>query len=172
MKEEFTVCVLSRADLEALGYDPNSLSDSDMERVASKMGDAYVGNGFWVDLGICLEHYGAAKLKSFDGHFVFEQMFEDGYDNLRNKFGYLSQDIDVDELYNTGKTIWQTGTGDYCFEYESDNVIKIRIYKCGDSDNYCESCAYEEGDFSLAFATVLANILRDYVREYLKENEE
>lgn len=36
MKEEFTVCVLSRADLEALGYDPNSLSDSDMERVASK----------------------------------------------------------------------------------------------------------------------------------------
>lgn len=36
MKEEFTVCVLSRSDVEALGYDPNSLTDAEMERLATK----------------------------------------------------------------------------------------------------------------------------------------
>lgn len=53
------------------------------------MGDAYVENGFWVDLGIYLEHFGAAKLDEFNSHAVFEMMFEDDdYDRLRNKFGY------------------------------------------------------------------------------------
>lgn len=64
MQEEFIVCVLSRADLEALGYDPNCLTDTEMKRLASKMGDAYVENGFWVDLGICLEYFGAVKIET------------------------------------------------------------------------------------------------------------
>lgn len=167
MKEEFTVCVLSRSDVEALGYDPNSLTDAEMERLATKMGDAYVENGFWVDLGIYLEHFGAAKFDEFNSHAVFEMMFEDDdYDRLRNKFGYKNEDIDVDELYNTGKTTWHTDSGDYCLEYESNNVIKIKIYNINNPDKYCESFSYEEGNISCAFAESLASILKQYSKDF------
>lgn len=62
MQEEFVVCVLSRADLETLGYNPDSLSDTEMKRIASKMGDSYVENGFWIDLKWHLENSGAIPM--------------------------------------------------------------------------------------------------------------
>lgn len=62
MQEEFIVCVLSRADLEQLGYNPDGLSDAEMKRIASKMGDSYVENGFWIDLKWHLEHSGATPI--------------------------------------------------------------------------------------------------------------
>lgn len=33
-----------------------TIDDGDMERIASKMADAYCDNGFWIDLPIITEH--------------------------------------------------------------------------------------------------------------------
>ena len=50
MQKEFVVCVLSRDDLKEIGLNPDSLSDSAMKKIASKMGESYCNNGFWEDL--------------------------------------------------------------------------------------------------------------------------
>lgn len=41
MKDEFVISVLSRADLEALGFDVSNVDDDTMQRLADKLGDDY-----------------------------------------------------------------------------------------------------------------------------------
>lgn len=169
MQEEFVVCVLSRGDLEALGYNKDVLSDSEMKRLASKMGDAYVENGFWIDLKLFLEHYNVPTIDEFNAHSVFEFMFQDeDYESIRNQFGYANDDIDVEELYNDGKTTWHTKTGDYCLEYKNNNVIKIKIYNVNNPNDYSETCGYEESNISYTFSEVLSSVLKQYMQDYLK----
>ena len=50
----FCITSVCRADLEEhfAQKQIESLTDEDMERIASKMGDAYVENSFWIDLDI------------------------------------------------------------------------------------------------------------------------
>lgn len=55
-KESFEITSVSREDLESAGFDTSDVDDSTMERLASKMGDAYVSNGFWIDLPIIAEY--------------------------------------------------------------------------------------------------------------------
>lgn len=49
----FPISCLSRADFEDKGFDTSSLSDSQMNRIATKMGDVYVENYF----GESLEYF-------------------------------------------------------------------------------------------------------------------
>ena len=55
-KESFKITSVSREDLEAAGFDASDVDDYTMERLADKMGDAYVSNGFWIDLPIIAEY--------------------------------------------------------------------------------------------------------------------
>ncbi len=55
-KDSFPIASVSRADLEDKGYDTSEVDDATMERLASKMGDAYVENGFWIDLPITADY--------------------------------------------------------------------------------------------------------------------
>lgn len=55
-KESFKITSVSREDLEAAGFDASDVDDDTMERLADKMGDAYVSNGFWIDLPIIAEY--------------------------------------------------------------------------------------------------------------------
>lgn len=55
-KESFEITSVSREDLEAAGFDASDVDDDTMERLADKMGDAYVSNGFWIDLPIIAEY--------------------------------------------------------------------------------------------------------------------
>ena len=55
-KESFEITSVSREDLDAAGFDTSDVDDSTMERLASKMGDAYCSNGFWIDLPIIAEY--------------------------------------------------------------------------------------------------------------------
>lgn len=43
----FVITRLHRDDFESRGYDPSSLTDDEMKRIASKMGDVYVEHLFW-----------------------------------------------------------------------------------------------------------------------------
>jgi hypothetical protein len=56
MKESFVVTRVSREDLEALGYDTSEVSDETMERLASKLGDDYCEQLFWISLDITAEY--------------------------------------------------------------------------------------------------------------------
>lgn len=57
-KEFFKITSLSREDIASIGYKgAESISDSDMERIASKMADAYLENEFWIDLEIMVDMY-------------------------------------------------------------------------------------------------------------------
>lgn len=46
-KEEFKCVTLSRADFEDLGYDTSNISNEQMERIASRIGDTLVENLYW-----------------------------------------------------------------------------------------------------------------------------
>lgn len=54
----FTIARLHRDDLEAQGYDVTCVTDEEMEKIAKKLGDAYVENSFWVDLEIIADDLG------------------------------------------------------------------------------------------------------------------
>jgi hypothetical protein len=45
-----TITRLHRDDLGSLGFDVDLVDDQMMERIARKMENAYVENGFWIDL--------------------------------------------------------------------------------------------------------------------------
>lgn len=55
-KDSFSITSVSREDLDAAGFDTSNVDDDTMERLADKMGDAYVSNGFWIDLPIIAEY--------------------------------------------------------------------------------------------------------------------
>jgi hypothetical protein len=53
-KEEFNCVTLSRADFEDLGYDTSNISDGQMARIASRIGDTLVENLYWE----CIREWG------------------------------------------------------------------------------------------------------------------
>ena len=61
MKEEFVISILSRADLEALGFDVSSVDDDTMQRLADKLGDDYCEQLFWSSLKILAEYFEIPK---------------------------------------------------------------------------------------------------------------
>jgi len=56
--KDFDITSICKEDLKEHFSDKqiNSLDDSDMRRIASKMADAYLENGFWQDLQIITEY--------------------------------------------------------------------------------------------------------------------
>jgi len=55
MYAEFAITSVCRQDLLSVGFTKEqalAVDDSDMERIASKMADAYCDSGFWIDLPI------------------------------------------------------------------------------------------------------------------------
>lgn len=52
MKESFPIAHVSREDLDYIGYDTSNVSDSTMERLASKLGDDYCDQLFWISLDV------------------------------------------------------------------------------------------------------------------------
>ena len=61
MKEEFVISILSRADLEALGFDVSNVDDDTMQRLADKLGDDYCEQLFWSSLKILAEYFEIPK---------------------------------------------------------------------------------------------------------------
>ena len=54
--EDFEITSVSRLDLESLDVvDADKLSDETMLKVASKMEDLYLNNGFWEDLQLVID---------------------------------------------------------------------------------------------------------------------
>jgi len=61
--QKFPIISVCRTDLEDIGFDTKNVDDSTMERLASKMANAYCENGFWIDLDILAEDLGIKKHK-------------------------------------------------------------------------------------------------------------
>lgn len=57
-QEYFPITSVSREDLTNRGFSAHDIDDSVMERLAGKMSDAYLDNGYWVDLPIIAEALG------------------------------------------------------------------------------------------------------------------
>lgn len=51
-RETFDCVILSRADFEDKGYDTSNLSDGEMERIASRIGDNLVENLYWENIDV------------------------------------------------------------------------------------------------------------------------
>lgn len=51
-RETFDCVTLSRADFEDKGYDTSNLSDGEMERIASRIGDNLVENLYWENIDV------------------------------------------------------------------------------------------------------------------------
>lgn len=62
-QEFFPITSVSREDLEGIGYDTSKVDAETMERLASKMADAYCDNGFWIDLPILADYLEIPKKK-------------------------------------------------------------------------------------------------------------
>ncbi|MDR1459492.1 MAG: hypothetical protein LBI60_04695 [Bacteroidales bacterium] len=57
-RESFKISSVSREDLEEKGFDTDGIDDSEMERLASKLGDDYCEQLFWGSMEIIAEHLG------------------------------------------------------------------------------------------------------------------
>lgn len=63
VKDIFEIASLHRDDLTAIGFDGNSVDDSTMERLASKMCDDYIDYLFWWHLESIANNLGIKKMK-------------------------------------------------------------------------------------------------------------
>lgn len=63
MKNSFVISRVSREDLEAIGFDTLNVSDSTMERLASRLGDDYCDQLFWISLDIMAEYFEIPRKK-------------------------------------------------------------------------------------------------------------
>ncbi len=61
MLKPFEITSVARADLDGVGYDTSKVDDRTMETLASKMGEAYVEQAFWIDLEIIADNLGIPK---------------------------------------------------------------------------------------------------------------
>ena len=61
--EYWPITSVARDDVAEAGFDIEDISDEDMECLADKMENAYVGNGFWDDLKTIAEEIGFPKKK-------------------------------------------------------------------------------------------------------------
>ncbi len=52
----FVIARVHRDDLSEAGFDASQVDGATMQRLASKMHDAYLDNGFWIDLPIIAEY--------------------------------------------------------------------------------------------------------------------
>lgn len=62
MAEFFQVTSISRADLDALGYNTEDITDKQMERLARKMAEDYIEQLYWTSMDTLAECMGF-KLK-------------------------------------------------------------------------------------------------------------
>lgn len=60
-REFFEITAVSRDDLKAAGFMADEVDDKTMERLASKMADAYIEYSFWTDLEIIAEEFGIKR---------------------------------------------------------------------------------------------------------------
>lgn len=63
MKDSFVISRVSREDLEAIGFDTSNVSDSTMEKLASRLGDDYCDQLFWISLDIMAEYFEIPRKK-------------------------------------------------------------------------------------------------------------
>lgn len=61
--EFFNITSVSRDDVNELNFDGANMTDAQMERLADKMEDAYLANGYWDDMRLCLEDMEIPKLQ-------------------------------------------------------------------------------------------------------------
>jgi hypothetical protein len=62
MVDEFVPTAISRRDLISQGFDPSKLTDEQMQEIADKMGEVWVGFGdYWDILDSCAENFGLTK---------------------------------------------------------------------------------------------------------------
>lgn len=53
--EFFDIASVSRDDVNELNFDGANMTDAQMNRLADKMENAYLANGYWDDMRFCLE---------------------------------------------------------------------------------------------------------------------
>lgn len=59
--KQFPIISICREDLESEGFDASMVKDDTMKQIASKMADAYLNSGFWIDVVIIAEHYNVPR---------------------------------------------------------------------------------------------------------------
>jgi hypothetical protein len=63
-QKAYNITSVCREDMESIGFDTETLTDEDMQKIAETLGESYVTSGFWQDLeSILIESY---KLKQHD----------------------------------------------------------------------------------------------------------
>lgn len=67
--EFFNITSVSRDDVNELNFDGANMTDSQMERLADKMENAYLGNGYWDDMRLCLEDMEIPKLQDISDEY-------------------------------------------------------------------------------------------------------
>ena len=59
MVDEYVPTTISREDLISRGFDPSKLTDKQMQEIADKMGDLWVGfSDYWDEMDSCAEEFG------------------------------------------------------------------------------------------------------------------
>jgi hypothetical protein len=92
----FEISCLHRDDLEGIGYDTSRVDDSDMKKLASKLGDDYCEQLFWNSLPILADVLGIPKQK--DNHCALEEELDSwwgalGFDEMKRITGLDCRDF-------------------------------------------------------------------------------
>lgn len=62
----YPITYLSKEDLEEMGFDTDKVNDETMKKIANKMTDIYLDNGFWEDMRLAAEQLGVPMKKGGD----------------------------------------------------------------------------------------------------------
>lgn len=54
--KQFPITSICREDLDDAGFDVSRIDDATMTEIVSKMANAYLEDGFWIDLPIVAEY--------------------------------------------------------------------------------------------------------------------
>ena len=62
MVDEFIPTAISRQDIFSQGFDPNELTDDQMQEIADKMGEHWLEGDYWEEMDSCAEEFGLSKI--------------------------------------------------------------------------------------------------------------
>lgn len=156
-KEYFPVTSVARADLEGLGYDTTAITDDQMEELASKLGDDYCEQLFWISLNIIAELMG----------FALKPDYQVDWDEQKEKpITVRAHSLDEAEaLYNENQGVGKTSELDDEWDIHAKRVLDEVFPKV---DSTIKNVFIEE-NWSNAL-TDRNNC--DEFEEFLKDNDE
>jgi hypothetical protein len=151
MVDEYVPTTISREDLISRGFDPSKLTDKQMQEIADKMGDLWVGfSDYWDEMDSCAEEFGLTN----DGD---DEDDDDEDDDESKRINSSATNVPIKGVKCT-EIHWCIDSSDVP---DADNMTEEEVEKAIDEiEATLPECEY----FPLPHFTIDYNEVKEFVR--------